>query len=101
MLYRPVNPQYLVEHNVCKPRGALDWVGKMRMAVSTELVPAILAFKAEVPASATLAAEAKVRACVRVWRSQVPKFADVSGHTSTYALFRYTTHSGQKTQGHT
>lgn len=41
-------------------RGALDWVGKMRMVVSTDLVPLIVAFNPEDPASAVLAAEAKV-----------------------------------------
>lgn len=41
-------------------RGALDWVAKMRMVVSTELVLAISAFNAEDPASAVRAGEAKV-----------------------------------------
>ncbi|CAN0031897.1 unnamed protein product, partial [Scytosiphon promiscuus] len=43
----------------CDTRGALDWVGKMRMVVSRELVLAISAFNAEDPSSAVLAAEAK------------------------------------------
>ncbi|CAN0413782.1 unnamed protein product, partial [Ectocarpus sp. 8 AP-2014] len=45
--------------DLCDSRGALDWVAKMRMVVSTELVPAISAFIAEDPASAVRAGEAK------------------------------------------
>ncbi|CAM9257044.1 unnamed protein product [Ectocarpus sp. 12 AP-2014] len=45
--------------DLCDSRGALDWVAKMRMVVSMELVPAISAFNAEDPASAVRAGEAK------------------------------------------
>ncbi|CAN0064085.1 unnamed protein product [Pylaiella littoralis] len=45
--------------DLCDARGALDWVGKVRMVVSMELVPLILAFNPQDPASAVLAAETK------------------------------------------
>eukprot|EP00752_Nemacystus_decipiens_P007983 g7132.t1 len=45
--------------DLCNARGVLDWVGKMRMVVSTELVPLISTFNAEDPAAAVLAAEIK------------------------------------------
>eukprot|EP00903_Cladosiphon_okamuranus_P011859 g11140.t1 len=45
--------------DLCDNRGALDWVGKVRMVLSTELVPLISTFNAEDPASAVLAAEIK------------------------------------------
>lgn len=45
-------------------RGRVDWAGKMRMVISTELVPAIAAFDPEDPGSAQRATEVKVRVSV-------------------------------------